>query len=221
MNYLIHRCEWNLLKRSDAEGELMLAGDWVMGSEVPSPAAVLDQMGEQSPVKRLVLTARDLGRWDTLFMTFLIGVIDRCRERGIEVETSALPEGAQGLLTLVYAVPERAGARRQKIGEPWLAQIGKAALRALEDAKALPVFLGEALLGLGAWVRGRARFRRVDLWLNIQECGPSALPIVTVISLLVGLILAFVGAVQLALFGAQIYIADLGLNLAKAEISAK
>jgi ABC-type transporter Mla maintaining outer membrane lipid asymmetry permease subunit MlaE len=52
------------------------------------------------------------------------------------------------------------------------------------------VFLGEALLGLGALVRGRARFRRVDLWLNIQECGPSALPIVTVISLLVGLILA-------------------------------
>jgi phospholipid/cholesterol/gamma-HCH transport system permease protein len=46
--------------------------------------------------------------------------------------------------------------------------------------------------------------------------GPSALPIVSLISLLVGLILAFVGAVQLALFGAQIYIADLvGLGMTR------
>jgi phospholipid/cholesterol/gamma-HCH transport system permease protein len=47
------------------------------------------------------------------------------------------------------------------------------------------------------------------LWLNVQQCGADALPIVTVISLLVGLILAFVGAVQLEQFGASIYVADL------------
>jgi phospholipid/cholesterol/gamma-HCH transport system permease protein len=77
-------------------------------------------------------------------------------------------------------------------------------------------FLGESALGIAALFLGRARFRRLDLWLNIQDCGPSALPIVTVISLLVGLILAFVGAVQLALFGAQIYIADLvGLGMTR------
>jgi phospholipid/cholesterol/gamma-HCH transport system permease protein len=65
-------------------------------------------------------------------------------------------------------------------------------------------------------MRGKARFRWVDLWRNIQDCGPSALPIVTLISLLVGLILAFVGAIQLALFGAQIYIADLvGLGMTR------
>jgi phospholipid/cholesterol/gamma-HCH transport system permease protein len=43
----------------------------------------------------------------------------------------------------------------------------------------------------------------------IQECGAQALPIVTLISFLVGVILAFVGAIQLAQFGAQIYVADL------------
>jgi phospholipid/cholesterol/gamma-HCH transport system permease protein len=65
-------------------------------------------------------------------------------------------------------------------------------------------------------MQGKARFRWVDLWMNIQDCGPSALPIITLISLLVGLILAFVGAVQLALFGAQIYIADLvGLGMTR------
>ena len=43
----------------------------------------------------------------------------------------------------------------------------------------------------------------------IEDCGPKALPIVTLISFLVGLILAFMGAVQLRTFGAQIYVADL------------
>jgi len=56
---------------------------------------------------------------------------------------------------------------------------------------------------------GKARFRRSDLFLNLQECGAQALPIVSLISLLVGLILAFVGAIQLKMFGAQIYVASL------------
>ena len=64
--------------------------------------------------------------------------------------------------------------------------------------------------------RGKAHFRWVDLWRNVQDCGPSALPIITLISLLVGLILAFVGSVQLSLFGAQLYIADLvGLGMSR------
>ena len=56
---------------------------------------------------------------------------------------------------------------------------------------------------------GKARFRRSDLGLIIQDCGVKALPIVSLISFLVGLILAFMGAVQLQLFGAQIYVADM------------
>jgi phospholipid/cholesterol/gamma-HCH transport system permease protein len=56
---------------------------------------------------------------------------------------------------------------------------------------------------------GRAQFRRSDLILISQESGAQALPIVSLISLLVGLILAFIGAVQLMMFGAQIYVANL------------
>ncbi|UCF33990.1 MAG: ABC transporter permease [Phycisphaerales bacterium] len=70
-------------------------------------------------------------------------------------------------------------------------------------------FIGEATIALGAFLRGRASYRRSELMLIIQECGAQALPIVSLISFLVGLILAFVGAVQLMQFGAQIYVADL------------
>jgi phospholipid/cholesterol/gamma-HCH transport system permease protein len=58
-------------------------------------------------------------------------------------------------------------------------------------------------------LRMRARYRASDLFLFVQECGAQALPIVTLISFLVGVILAFVGAIQLQRFGAQIYVADL------------
>ncbi|MGH6635177.1 MAG: hypothetical protein ACRED0_03270 [Gammaproteobacteria bacterium] len=58
-------------------------------------------------------------------MTFLIGLIDPCRERGIEVDSSGLPEGVRGLLALVYVVPERAGACRQKARHPGLCRLGR------------------------------------------------------------------------------------------------
>src|SRR4029453_2130959 len=58
-------------------------------------------------------------------------------------------------------------------------------------------------------VRVKAPFRASDLWLLIQQCGVEALPIVTLVSFLLGVILAFVSAIQLKQFGAQIYVANL------------
>ncbi|MDD1642250.1 MAG: ABC transporter permease, partial [Methylococcaceae bacterium] len=191
-------------------------GDWVLDAETPALEAVLTQLGDGADIKRLVFSTEALGRWDSLLMTELIQLIDYGTKQGIEVDTSTLPEGIQGLLSLVYAVPERVGARRQETKTPWLEVIGKGGLRIFRDSQALVSFVGETALSVFALMRGKARFRSVDLWMNIQDCGPSALPIITLISLLVGLILAFVGAVQLALFGAQIYIADLvGLGMTR------
>jgi phospholipid/cholesterol/gamma-HCH transport system permease protein len=68
--------------------------------------------------------------------------------------------------------------------------------------------LGESLQSFARFAVGRARFRRSDLVDIIFECGAAALPIVTLISVLIGL--AFVGAIQLQQFGSQIYVADLG-----------
>ncbi len=197
--------------QTDNEGQprLLLSGDWVSGASLPEPDEAVASISQNAVNATLFLDGAGLGRWDSTLMTFLIGLIDECRTRGLKVESGGLPEGVKGLLELVYAVPERAGARRVGQKTPWLAQWGQAGLAMWKDVKSLTAFLGESALGIATLFLGRARFRRIDLWMNIQDCGPQALPIVTVISLLVGLILAFVGAVQLSLFGAQIYIADL------------
>jgi phospholipid/cholesterol/gamma-HCH transport system permease protein len=196
--------------------EAAVCGDWTTAVEPPPLEPLLAQIGAAKDVKRLVFSTAKLGRWDSLLMTELLRLIQFSSEHGIDADTTTLPEGMQGLLALVYAVPERAGARRETVRSPWLAKVGNSALRIVADLHELVTFIGATALSVVAMVGGRARFRRIDLWINIQDCGPAAVPIVTLISLLVGLILAFVGAVQLALFGAQIYIADLvGLGMTR------
>lgn len=194
--------------------EAAFVGDWVLDAAVPALDGVLAQLGEGTGIRKLIFSTQDLGRWDSLLMTELIRLINHGANQGIEVDTGSLPEGIQGLLQLVYAIPEPIGARRKAIRVPWLEVLGASGLRLFDDVQAIILFIGETALGLWALMRAKARFRSVDLWTNIQDCGPSALPIITLISLLAGLILAFVGAVQLALFGAEIYIADMvGLGM--------
>jgi phospholipid/cholesterol/gamma-HCH transport system permease protein len=127
-----------------------------------------------------------------------------------------LPHGVQKLLRLAAAVPERAGARQAAVADPLLARIGKATRRQAQASVAVIGFLGEATLAFGRLLRGRARFRRADLFAIMQEVGAEALPIVSLISFLVGVILAFMGAIQLTQFGAQIYVANLvGIGMAR------
>jgi len=87
--------------------------------------------------------------------------------------------------------------------------VGEEVIRAIVSTAEMVRFIGEATIAMGAFLRGKASYRRSDLILTIEQCGVQALPIVSLISFLVGLILAFVGAVQLQQFGAEIYVADL------------
>lgn len=87
--------------------------------------------------------------------------------------------------------------------------VGRRAEGAAQEVVGVTALLGELVLALQAALRGRLRARRTDLVGAFAEAGHSALPIVTVVNLLVGGILAFVGAVQLVRFGAEIYVANL------------
>jgi phospholipid/cholesterol/gamma-HCH transport system permease protein len=90
-----------------------------------------------------------------------------------------------------------------------LKRTGLATLKALESGVEVVAFLGELCFSMLRLVRGRAVFDRRDLLLFIQQAGASALPIVSLIAFLVGVIFAFVGIKQLEQFGAGIFVADL------------
>jgi phospholipid/cholesterol/gamma-HCH transport system permease protein len=196
--------------------EVAFVGDWVLGAEFPALDTVFAQLGDGKTIRQLGFSTKELGRWDSLLMIGLISLIDYGKKQNVAADMTSLPEGIQGLLSLVYAVPEQAGVRHKETQHSWLAFIGNAGIDCFKDTQALIIFIGEIALSLLGLIRGKTSFRLVDFWLHIQESGPSALPIISLISLLVGLILAFVGAVQLALFGAEIYIADMvGLGMTR------
>jgi phospholipid/cholesterol/gamma-HCH transport system permease protein len=131
------------------------------------------------------------------------------RSRGIPLDPEGLPSGIRRLLALAESVPERKGGRREPSSYPVLERIGAVTIGAANSAGEMLVFLGELAIAFARMLSMRARYRASDLFLFIQQSGPQALPIVTLISFLVGVIFAFVGAVQLKQFGAQLYVADL------------
>jgi phospholipid/cholesterol/gamma-HCH transport system permease protein len=195
---------------------LRLSGSWHLIRPLPPVAELERQLDGQSGVRRILVEARDLAGWDSGLLMFLRRVDGFARQTGIETDASGLPEGVRRLLRLAAAVPERAGARRDAAREPFLARVGIETVRLVQASRDVIVFLGEVTIAFGRLLLGRARFRRSDLLLILQEVGAQALPIVSLISFLVGVILAFLGSVQLVQFGAQIYVADLvGIGMAR------
>jgi phospholipid/cholesterol/gamma-HCH transport system permease protein len=194
------------LTRADGALRVSLAGDWRLRRGLPSAAIVEQALGS---VRRVVFDTTDLGAWDTSLATFVTQVVERCARRQIAVERDGLPAGVRRLLALAEAVPEKHDARAETRPVSRPARVGAAALAAWEEALGWLAFLGSATIAFGRLVAGRARFRRVDLAIELQDAGARALPIVTLISFLVGMIMAFVGAVQLQQFGASILVANM------------
>ena len=185
-----------------------IAGDWRLGGTLPAVEPVTEQLRGTRP-SVLRFDASGLGAWDTGLLTFLDRLETTCSEREVPVESGTLPDGVTRLLELAHAVPSRTGLDGAKKRTGLLERTGVAATTLLAGGREIVTFTGQLAQALGRLFTGRARFRWVDLGVFLQDTGAAALPIVTLISFLVGVILAFVGAVQLKQFGAQIYVADL------------
>ena len=193
-----------------------LGGNWNIADGLPSTEQLQKQIGSTPSLGRVAFDTRELGEWDSSLLTFLIKLTNFCKGKSVLVSYQGLPEGVARLINLASAVPEKKDARKESGRAPFLSRVGEATLEVVKSAGEMLAFIGAACLALINLLRGKARFRRSDLTLLIQECGAQALPIVSLVSFLVGLILAFVGAVQLKLFGAQIYVADLvGIGMAR------
>lgn len=205
-----------ILEHGEGVLVLRLTGRWSMAVNAESESAVLGRLDNQPKVQRLTFDTTQLLEWDSGLISFLLKIIAACDTRGLEVDRAGLPEAIMGLLRLARAVPERESARRTGPRSSPIERLGTAALSLHQSTLQAIAFLGEITTASWKLLRGRARVRGSDLVLMIQEVGANALPIVTLISFLVGLILAFVGALQLKQFGAQIYVADLvGLGMAR------
>lgn len=196
------------------DGEVMvleLSGDWLIDGLSPE----IDGAPSAQAPARYVTDA--LGKFDSTLPAFILAHLRGVPNPTDRVENSeasppaleGLPPDLRGLMELALAVPEESDAGRKKDTASDIKKLGRISIRIWTSILSVAEFTGQSMLSLGRFFTGRSRFRHGDFWAIIQECGAQALPIVSLISFLIGLILAFVGNVQLASFGASLYVADL------------
>jgi len=195
--------------RSEAdELRVVLGGDWTMRAERPSPGDLrgrIDALGGRGVVR---FEAGSLAAWDSMLLVFVRRCEQMAERAGADCSFDGLPDGARRLLDLSHRPKEVEEDDRPESGG-WAGKVGRAALGLSKAAGDYFAFLGELAFDLLSFARGRGGARLKDFLFILQQTGPRAVPIVCLLSFLTGLIIAFIGVIQLHKFAADIYVADL------------
>lgn len=132
--------------------------------------------------------------------------------RGLRPEHARLMEAAaEGIAAQTKQVPLVPGSGTDT---SHLERIGRAVWASLEQATAMLAFIGEIAAAVAASIRHPGRLRWRPVLYNVRTAGFDALPIVGILSFLLGVVVAYQGAAQLRQYGANIFVADLvGLSM--------
>lgn len=202
---LLSRPGWQACVRA---GTLVLSlhGDWSVrkeGSHARTPELLLGYPG----VRAIVFDTSELGSWDSSLLIFLSFLREASAMHRVDIDESGLPAATRRLLTLLPAEPPSRTATPAHIG--LVERVGEWALARWSDGTALAALAGEAVLRAVPALLGRARTRAGDLLNLIHGASVAALPMVALVNILVGAIVAFVGGIQLRRLGAEVYVSNL------------
>jgi len=189
---------------SDAQGQILrLAGDWRGRASLPAPP----QLADTTSGSHWRIDGSAISHFDSQLAAALWAL---GKHSGRPLDTSQLPAGLRGILALAASGQSGAGSPPQRSRRSrWLTQIGLNWLARLTRTKTTLGFVGEVLQALLRTLRGGSAMRGEDLALQLHATGPASLPIVSLVSFLVGLIIAYMGAAQLQRLGAEAFMADL------------
>ncbi len=211
----VAHCELRELGTRDGTLRLALHGRIDIGNAQELLDDISARMGGSLAALALDLSGVDY--FDSGGGAVLIGLRQRLDRRGAALRIEGSTPAIDGFLQLVdqtlllHPVAEEAPPSR-----PLLVRLGEAGFQFAAAVRDLVTFTGETMLGLGDAIRHPGRVRRRELWLYMQRTGIDGLPIVALISFLMGLITAFQASIQLAQVGADIYIANLvGLSITR------
>ena len=146
--------------------------------------------------------------YDSALICYLLKCIRFCREKNIAADLDSLPEDVRRLTELASG-SEITPSHGNVNESDFFYRIGDSVTQLAESARKQLSFLGETMIAFGKFFRGKARYRGRDVLYFIQGCGIDALPIISLISFITGMILAYIGAMQLERFGAIIYVVSL------------
>jgi len=167
-----------------------------------------------APERAIVIDASRVDYCDGAGIAMLIDLLRQPRAANAPTSISGLRPEFEALLDqfdpAAMQVPVEAHVTRINV----IAEIGRAAAITGRDIKAQIAFIGETAIALWYAAKHPARIRWKDVWYTCEQVGVNALPIVALISFLLGIILAFQAAVPMRQFGAELFVADLvGLSI--------
>ncbi|MEZ5567797.1 MAG: hypothetical protein R3E54_05555 [Halioglobus sp.] len=174
---------------------LLLRGDWRQGQPITGFDTLKTRLLGIHPAG-LVADGSALGEWDSILMAFLLKCHDFCRSEGIPFETRSLPTAAEKLLAVATAVV--AHKPPASAHESWLTHLNPARLIAglTDTVRESLAFIGEVSTALWRLLTGRSNTRFTDFRHFCYQAGPDAFAIISLTSVLVGMILAYLGAVR-------------------------
>ena len=167
------------------------------------------QLIDANEIKGVKYFLADGAAWNSQSLAVINGISKIATKKGVQSDLSEMPLGVSKILALSKSAANDAAAKSGPSSFNLFEALGDQVIEACRDIKETSSFLVDALRSFGRLFTGKAQYQRSDLSLFIQATGPQALIIVGVVNLLLGVILAFMGAVQLKLFGAEIFVADL------------
>lgn len=191
-----------------------VGGAWRLTEPHPTwhdvvPGAMKAQ-GDAALPHTVRVEAEDLAEWDSS-----LPIVLRQARRGAEAinakfETVGLPPAAEAL---ERKLTEGAGAAKSGDAGPapldLFTAVGNVVNGLAGEGREFSRLVGECSFSIGRFFRGQAQFRWRDCLLEMQLCGGQAVPIVGVIAVLTGVILAYQASAQLRQFGADIFVADM------------
>ncbi len=187
--------------------EITLSGDYVLYDNYNQKSSLYSAAGNNS-VSKIIIDGKNLGQWDSTLVVIIVELIKIANSRKISIEQKNFPQGLSSLINLAFAVNRNPPSPVQNSSLS-LEAIGAWGCNIYESFCKGLGFIGQSIKAFGKLMVGKSLMRGIDFSSALEACGLNALPIVSLISFMVGLILAFVGAVQLRSFGAQIYVASL------------
>lgn len=189
---------------------LAVRGAWTL-AQAAELAAPLEDLLLKSRPRTLTLHAADLSALDTAGALVILRALERAGLRLQDVELKGMRDAHRALLDLVA---ERRDSETEKMRpDPSLhalvERIGAATLSLARQTRELLGFVGLVLVTLGQVLLGRRRLRLTATVHHMEQTGLDAVPIVALLTFLVGAVVAFLGATVLADFGASIFTVEL------------
>jgi len=193
--------------------ELALSGAWTARG-ISRNALRLDTPSAANHSEMLIDGA-GLEAFDTVGAWMLQKLVRRLRGEGATVQLRDLrPEFAKLLDVIEQQAADPTESPPALPQQSRLESLGHSVVSAVEQSVALLSFVGECSVAMAASIAHPVRFRWRPILFNIRSAGFDALPIVGLLSFLLGIVVAYQGADQLRQYGANIFVADLvGLSM--------